>query len=210
MFGSERFFRLVACWGLMCGLLWARQPAPFLLQEGDIVFSGSAAGQGAALRAATASRFTHCGVVFEKDGRFMVLEAVQPVRVTTLTAFIARSDPDAFTARRLKSAVDPAAWRKARAWAAAQIGRDYDATFRWDDQRFYCSELVWKIYQRCGVELCPPRRFRDYQLHHPEVQEIITRRYGSIDALPADEKVVAPSDLAASPLLGEVPRQAAE
>ena len=179
---------------------------PYLLQEGDIVFSGSARGQGEAIIAATASPWTHCGIVFVKDGRLMVLEAVQPVGITTLDAFIARGGA-AFTARRLKIAPAPDAVQKARTWATAQIGRDYDAAFRWDDQRFYCSELVWKFYQRAGIELCPPRHFRDYNLQHPAVRKIIDQRYGGINHVPLDEKVVAPSDLAASPLLAEAPRK---
>jgi hypothetical protein len=38
------------------------------------------------------------------------------------------------------------------------------------------------------------------------VKAIIAKRYGSADKLPRDEPVVAPGDLAASPLLVEVPR----
>ena len=179
---------------------------PYVLQEGDIVFSSSAGSQGQAVMAATASKWTHCGMVFQQNGRLMVLQAVQPVGVCTIDAFIAHG-PAAFTARRLKSALPAAAIQQARAWAAAQIGRDYDSSFRWDDQRFYCSELVWKIYQHGGIELCPPRHFRDYNLQHPVVRKLIDQRYGGIDRLPLDEPVVAPSDLAASTLLAEPPRK---
>lgn len=183
----------------------ARETRPYDFREGDIVFSSSEAGQGEAIIAATASPYTHCGIVFVKDGRLMVLEAVQPVRASTLEDFMARGKPDAFTAKRLKTALTPEAYQKARVWAEAQIGRDYDARFGWDDKKLYCSELVWKVYQHAGVELCPPRKFRDYDLQRPAVKRIIEQRYGGMDKLPLDEKVVAPSDLAASPLLAEVP-----
>lgn len=200
---------MIACLAVaFCWPLEARETGSYLLREGDIVFSGSPAGQGAAIIAATASPYTHCGIVFNHDGQLMVLEAVQPVGVTTLKDFMARSRVEAFTARRLKTAAEPAAYQKAREWAAAQIGRAYDPRFRWDDGSLYCSELVWKIYQRAGIELCPPRRFRDYDLQGPAVGKMIERRYGGIDRLPMDEKVVAPADLAASPLLVEVPRAA--
>lgn len=202
-------FQMVACLELaFAATIDAQATNPYLLHEGDIVFSGSARGQGEAIIAATASPLTHCGIVFVKDGRCMVLEAVQPVGVTTLEAFIAHGRADAFTARRLKTGLAPAAAQKARAWATAQIGRNYDVTFRWDDSRFYCSELVWKFYQHGGIELCAPRHFRDYNLHHPSVMKIINQRYGGIERVPMDEKVVAPSDLATSPLLAEVPRKA--
>lgn len=179
----------------------------YLLREGDIVFSGSRRGQGEAIIAATQSRYTHCGIVFEKDGELMVLEAVQPVGVTTLKGFLSRDQESAFKAMRLKIAVKPELYQKARAWASAQVGRDYDALFRWSDHRLYCSELVWKVYQKAGVELCELRRFRDYDLERPAVRKIVEQRYGGMDRLPMDEKVVAPSDLASSPLLVEVPRR---
>ena len=186
----------------------APREAAYALQEGDIVFHGGAGPQCDAVREATGSPFTHCGVVFEKDGRLMVLEAVQPVRVTTVQAFQQRSLPGSFHARRLKQPADPAAIAKAKAWGTRQTGRNYDPLFGWDDGALYCSELVWKAYAKAGIELCPPRRFHDYRLDAPHVKAIIAKRYGTPDKLPRDEPVVAPGDLADSPLLAEVPRLA--
>ena len=184
----------------------APAPAAYALQEGDIVFHGNAGEQCDAIREATGSPYTHCGVVFEKDGRLMVLEAVQPVRVTTVEAFQQRSLPGSFHARRLKQPADPAGIDKAKAWGSKQAGRNYDFLFGWDDGALYCSELVWKAYQQAGIELCEPRRFHHYRLESPKVKAIIAKRYGSADKLPRDEPVVAPGDLADSPLLVEVPR----
>lgn len=192
---------------LLSPALHAKEFRKYSLQEGDIVFSGSAAGQGSAIIAATGSSYTHCGLVFLHKGSLMVLEAVQPVRVSTLADFAARDSKQVFTAMRLKTAIGPDALRKAREWAAAQIGRNYDMRFAWDDQKLYCSELVWKTYQKAGVEICPLRAFRDYDLLKPEVRKVIEQRYGGMDKVPLDEKVVAPSDLAASTLLAEVPRR---
>ena len=163
-------------------------------REGDIVFSGSAAGQGGAIIAATGSPYTHCGIVFLSDGKPMVLEAVQPVSVVSLETFKSRCKPGTFRIRRLKSPLTAANYQVARTWAAAQVGKNYDARFRWDDDALYCSELVWKIYQHGGVELCAPRRFRDYHLDDPKVRKIIEERYGSFEKMSLDEKVVAPSD----------------
>ena len=175
-----------------------------VLREGDIVFTGSPAGQGAAITAATGSPLTHCGVVFRRDGALMVLEAVQPVRVVPLVVFMRGGSPDRFTVRRLKRMPESADLDKARAWATKQVGRNYDSRFEWGDERLYCSELVWKLFDQAGVELCPLRKIGDYNLSHPTVRRLIESRYGSIDRLPKDAKIVAPSDLAGSPLLGEV------
>jgi hypothetical protein len=196
---------------LTCGLLAAFSPLraeeghSFALQDGDIVFSGCAEGQGAAISAATGSPITHCGIVFKKEGRWMVFEAVQPVSVTTFENFITRVKKGTFAVRRLKTAASPESYQKASQWAASQIGHDYDVLFGWEDKKLYCSELVWKFYQQAGIELCPLRKFRDYDLQHPAVKKMIEQRYGSIEKLPMDERIVAPSDILASKLLLEVP-----
>lgn len=182
-----------------------RVAVPAGLREGDIVFSGSDEGQGAAIMAATGSPYTHCGVVFAHNGKLMVIEAVHPVRVTDIAGFLARSKPGAIAVKRLKTPPDAAAVAKAREWAAAQIGRPYDGRFQWSDERLYCSELVWKVFSKAGVELCKPRAVREYHLDHPKVRALIAARFGSVENLRLEEKVVAPSDLASSSLLQDVP-----
>jgi uncharacterized protein YycO len=147
------------------------------------------------------------GIVIKHAGRLMVLEAVQPVGITTVESFISHSRPGTFFAMRANTAPTPESYRKARTWGMAQIGRNYDPRFLWDDHNLYCSELVWKIYQKSGIELCPLRRFRDYDLNKPSVRKTIKQRFGGMDRVPMDEKVVAPSDIAASELLSEVPRK---
>jgi hypothetical protein len=180
--------------------------APYALQEGDILFHGTPGQQADAIRGATGSPYTHCGVVFSENGRLMVLEAVQPVRTTTVVEFEKRGTPGTFLAKRLKSPPDASGLEKAKAWGKKQLGLNYDARFQWGDDKLYCSELVWKVFDKAGVKLCEPRRFKDYKLDHPALKPVIEQRYGSADKLPKDEPVVAPSDLAASELLVEVPR----
>jgi uncharacterized protein YycO len=188
--------------------MYAKEAHAFALRDGDIVFTGSKAGQGAAISAATGSPITHCGVVFRKEGKWMVLEAVQPVKITKLEDFMARADKDTFAARRPKKDLTAEAYQKAAKWAESQLGLNYDVRFQWDDKKLYCSELVWKFYQQAGIEICTPRKFGDYKLDHPLVRKMIEERYGSIDRLPKDEMVVAPSDLLASSKLIEVPKRA--
>ena len=183
-------------------------PAYERLQTGDIVFQYTGGEQGQAVEAATGSKFTHCGVVFEQNGTLYVLEAVQPVSVVSLSQFRRRSN--IFHARRLKdtSKINVPALEKALTWGKKQIGKDYDPLFQWDDENLYCSELVWKVYEKStGLKLCEPKTFKSYFLDKPVVRRVIEKRYGDISKLPPKEPVVAPSDLAASLLLQEVPRK---
>ena len=64
----------------------------------------------------------------------------------------------------------------------------------------YCSELVWKIYKSgAGIELSTPRSMDSYRLGDKKVKAIIKERWG--DTINWKEPMVAPSDLADSPLL---------
>ena len=185
-----------------------RRHNPYELATGDIVFQEGFGVQATAVKAATDSRWSHVGIVFERGEELFVLEALQPVRVTPLKKFIARN-PESFYAMRLedRAPITNAAIAKASTWANRQVGKDYDFRFQWDDATMYCSELVWKIYHEgCGIDLCEARPVRDYNLDEPEVAKLIEARYGSNANLPMDHPMVAPSDLARSCLLVEAPR----
>lgn len=195
----------------VAGIFKYRTHNPYDLQNGDIVFQDTNSSQGKAVKAATGSRWTHVGMVFFREGKPMVIEAVQPVRITHLSRFIARS-PSSFYAMRLKDSnkhINAKTIARAESYCNKQLGKNYDLQFRWSDDKIYCSELVWKVYKEAaGIELCKPRPFKSYNLKHPTVQRIAKQRYGSVRNLPLNELAVAPSDLAESDLLVEVPKKA--
>lgn len=91
--------------------------------------------------------------------------------------------------------------------AEMDVGRYCFQQFRWDDKKLYCSELVWKTYEKAGVRLCEPSHFRDYHLDKPSVKKVIEERYVSVEKFPLNESVVAPGDIAASALLREPPHK---
>ena len=105
--------------------------------------------------------------------------------------------------KRLKNAsaqLTPAAVRTLRRNAHAYEGRPYDLTFGWSDQRIYCSELVWKLYQRSlGIEIGQLQKIRDFHLSDPAVQGKMRERYGQ--RVPLDEPVISPAAMFDSPAL---------
>lgn len=175
-----------------------------ILQDGDILFTGGPSGQGLAIMQLTASPITHCGVAFRDKNGWQVLEAVQPVRTVPVRKFTVRKDHKFLGVFRLKKPLSARAVADARQWGVRQIGKNYDAKFLWNNERIYCSELVWKMFESAGVRLCEPRKFKDYFLDRPAAQELIAERFGGKQNLPLDEKVVAPADIAASALLKKV------
>ena len=174
-----------------------------ILQNGDIIFQETASGQSEAIKRATKSKYSHVGVIYFQKGIPYVYEAVQPVKISTLSNFIHRSVGGHYVVKRLKNAqsvLTPAVLKRMEAEGRKFLGKNYDWAFGWSDSRIYCSELVWKIYQRgAGIELSPTMKLREFDLSDPIVKAKMKERYGA--KIPLDEPVVAPSQLFDSTLL---------
>jgi len=80
------------------------------------------------------------------------------------------------------------------------IGKDYDGTFEWSDDRIYCSELVWKIYKKgAGIELGQLKKLKDFDLSSQAVKAKLKEHYGN--NIPLNEPVISPVAIFDSPLL---------
>jgi len=176
-------------------------------RNGDVIFSKTKGTQAIAVEAATESPWTHVAVIFIRNGKPMVLEAIQPVQIISLKSYLDRGGPKAVHCyKRLKdtSLIKGDGMSKATIWAKKHVGKDYDGRFQWSDNTLYCSELVWKVYSQCAdIKLCRIRKVKEYNLQHPKVKKLIQDRFGSIKRLNLEEKVVAPSDIYNSELLVE-------
>jgi len=167
------------------------------IQEGDMIFQTSQSKQCEAIRIATNSKFSHCGIVFIQKGKKYVFEAVQPVKYTSLGAWINHGKENHFVVTRIKNAsilLSPQTIQRMKAYGNQLNNKDYDLYFEWSDDKIYCSELIWKIYKNgAGIELCPLQKLKDFNLKDPRVQTILAERYGN--NIPLEENVVAPSNL---------------
>ncbi len=143
------------------------------------------------------------GVLFKKDGKWVVLEAVQPVKYTPADRWMHRSEGGHVEAKRLRASIysmGPSDAAKVRLEGERFLGRGYDLAFGWDDRRIYCSELVWKAYDRAlGLKLGKVQRLGDFDLSSPMVREKIQERYHGHP--PLDEPVISPEAMYEAPEL---------
>ena len=71
------------------------------LREGDLLFQNTGGEQGRAVQLATGSPWTHVGILFKRDGQWMVYEAVGPVQNTPLDEWTSHGEDGHWTAKRL-------------------------------------------------------------------------------------------------------------
>jgi hypothetical protein len=181
-------------------------PANLALQDGDLVFHRSRSAQSAAVAAATRSKYTHMGVVLVEDGKPMVLEAVQPTKLTPFSMWVARGERGKVVVKRLKNATDiltPQVRKRMHEMGRAWLGRPYDLLFQWDDDRVYCSELVYKLLDRAaGVQVGKVQKASEFDLSNPEVQKKLKERFGAGKAtFNPDEPIVSPQSMFDDPKL---------
>lgn len=172
------------------------------LQNGDLIFQTSQSGQSKAIQLATGSKYSHVGVIYLESGKPYVLEAVQPVKKTPIDEWIARGDDGHYLVKRLEdnSEIIHKSPDKLIKSFNSYAGKNYDIYFSWSDEELYCSELVWKIYSEgFNVKLCELRKLKSFDLTSSVVKKTMAQRYGN--AVPYEESVVAPGDLADSELL---------
>jgi permuted papain-like amidase YaeF/Yiix C92 family enzyme len=175
-------------------------------RDGDIVFHTSRSSQSLAIQLATKSPYSHMGIVYLRDDEPFVFEAVQPVKLTPLDDWIERGERERFVVKRLRDSetrLTAQALRSMRAVGEQLAGKDYDPYFEWSDDRMYCSELVWKVFERgAGIELGELQTIAAFDLSHPAVQAKVRERYG--DHVPLDEVVVSPAAIFDAPDLETV------
>lgn len=176
------------------------------IKNGDLIFQTSLSGQSKAIQLATKSRYSHCGLIYKENNEFFVFEAIQPVKRTPLDKWIARGEDGKYVIKRLKNAdqvLTSATLQKMKEVGSTFNGKSYDLTFEWSDEKIYCSELIWKIYQRAtGIGIGKPQKLREFDLTNEAVKKKMIERYGN--EIPADEIVISPVAIFNSGLLTTV------
>ena len=195
--------RALLLYFLLAIAAWRAEASPATLQDGDIIFQTSQSSQSVAIQRATASPYSHMGIIFLRNGKPYVFEAIATVRYTPLTSWIARGKGGHYVIKRLKDAptlLTSDGLAKLRATTSQFEGRRYDLTFEWSDDRIYCSELVWKLYDRAlNIHIGELQHLKDFNLNDPVVKAKMRQRYGN--HVPLEEPVISPGAMFRSPLL---------
>ncbi|XZF14790.1 YiiX/YebB-like N1pC/P60 family cysteine hydrolase [Chitinophagaceae bacterium MMS25-I14] len=104
--------------------------------------------------ATNGKHFSHLGLVYQKDDSLFVIEAIgKDVHLTPLEKFLHRQEdknrhPQIIVGRLKKAyrSLTPAAIQ----YAISQLGVPYDDDFLYNNQKYYCSELIYDAYKKAN------------------------------------------------------------
>ncbi|EZK16813.1 hypothetical protein AB26_4418 [Escherichia coli 2-011-08_S1_C2] len=148
-------------------------------QTGDIIFQISRSSQSKAIQLATHSDYSHTGMLVMRNKKPYIFEAVGPVKYTPLKQWIAHGEKDKYVVRRVEGGLSVEQQQKLTQTAKRYLGKPYDFSFSWSDDRHYCSEVVWKVYQNAlGMRVGEQQKLKEFDLSNPLVQAKLKERYG--------------------------------
>lgn len=167
------------------------------VREGDVIFQTSQSSQSPLIQIGTRSHITHCGIVVIKEGEPYVLETLKTLVLTPLDKFVARGKDGKYWLKRSDK-------ENIKIEYAHYLGKPYDLAFSFDNDIYYCSELVYDIYKnQLGIELCEPKKVDDYLIlctdKIPQIESTMKRR-----GITNEQYVVAPVDIFESDYLKNV------
>ena len=161
-------------------------------KEGDLVFQSLPFGElTTVIEGVTDSPYSHVGLVVQKNGFWYVREAIGEVRDTPLLWWILRGRGDSFSVYRLKEAYQkniPNLLKESQIF----LGYPYDFHYELDDEKIYCSELIYKAYKRTtGNELGKITTLSklNWKPHEKFILSIE-------NTIPLDREMITPKDLA--------------
>ena len=158
------------------------------VKEGDVIFQTSQSEQSPLIQIGTRSMITHCGIVVMKGGKPYVLETQRTIVLTPFDKFIARGVDSKYWLKRSNK-------ENIKIKYKSYLGKPYDLAFRFDNDKYYCSELIYDIYKnQLGIELCKPKKVSDYLIlwtdKLPKIEMAMKKR-----GLTKEQYAVAPVDI---------------
>ena len=152
--------------------------ADFQLNEGDLLFQDlDSSALCDAIELVTpgykGANFSHIGLIVSDDGKLKVLEAIPPkIILSEIDDFLNRSfDKDGkpkVIVGRLKDEYNNII-PKAIEFVNKKIGVDYDEVFLLNNEKYYCSELIYEAFEKDSIFQLQPMTFL-----HPETKEVLS------------------------------------
>ncbi|MDG1227385.1 MAG: YiiX/YebB-like N1pC/P60 family cysteine hydrolase, partial [Polaribacter sp.] len=133
----------------------------FEIREGDLFFQNTGTGEiDNAIKNVTATKlsknYSHVGMAVKKDEKWFVLEAIpkEGICETPLAKFLNRNKSKSNKSQTKVARLDndyQTYISEAIEYGRERINKPYDDIFLWDDDSYYCSELIYKMFSSQNI-----------------------------------------------------------
>lgn len=139
------FVILIFGWLFLRPHVWYWTYSP---REGDVLFQSLPHGALTnAIEGSTHSPWSHCGIVARANDEWIVYEAYGQVQSVPLKEFWSRSRDFQFAVYRFTDECSDRIPAVLETVEKNYIGLPYDAKYELDDEKIYCSELIYKAFR---------------------------------------------------------------
>ena len=164
------------------------------VQSGDVLFTAVEAFVFREVAELTKSWTSHVGVVFQKNGQWVVYESHVPKSsITPLCEFIGRSMDGQVSLKRYNRPLNTKHISILQHAAAERLGYFYHQGFDYDNnKRYFCSKYVYDVYQQIGVSIGKIESFEELFKNNPNADvEFWTKWY--LGNIPWSRRTVTPA-----------------
>ncbi|WP_298497503.1 YiiX/YebB-like N1pC/P60 family cysteine hydrolase [uncultured Algibacter sp.] len=134
----------------------------FKIQEGDLLFQDTGTDDiDNAIKSVTATslskNYSHVGMAMQTKGMWFVIEAIplKGITKTPLQDFLDRNKNDEQKSQTTVARLNENYQKyipKAIEYGISRLKTPYDDVFLWDDNTYYCSELIYKMFSFQNLE----------------------------------------------------------
>lgn len=146
------------------------------LQNGDLVFQTSTSSQSGAIFLASASFFTHMGIIKNDGNNTLVIEAAGKVKETPLKEWVNRGLFKRVAIYR-NSGLTAGQGQQIVSAAKAYYGKPYDIFFSFNNDAIYCSELPYLAYKEAGISIGRIQKLSELDFDNMLVKKLIGQRW---------------------------------
>lgn len=145
-------------------------------QSGDLIFQTSKSKQSYAIMWASASIYSHVGII-EFDGKKKyVVEAINKVTRTPFKKWVERGRMARYAVYRYEP-LDDEKRKQIVSQAKSYLGRNYDLYFSSLNQEIYCSELVDLAFAKLNIRLGTKQKVKELNVNNPVVKKLVKGRW---------------------------------
>ncbi len=164
------------------------------VQSGDVLFTAADGFIFKEVAELTKSWTSHVGVIFQKNGQWVIYESRVPKSsITPLCEFVARSINGQVSLKRFNQALNAKHISILQKAAADRLERYYHTGFDYDsDNKYFCSKYVYDVYQQIGVKMGQIESFDQIFKNNPDADvEFWTKWY--LGNIPWTRRTVTPA-----------------